>query len=1823
VNAPPRIASCDELQIDASSSFGDGGREMVFDWGLELGPVNRYSVMQILKALPSWQRMVNLPKFALLPGTSYVFTLSVRNFVDVKKNVSLTVTVAGDDTPQLFISGSSVRRIKSSMPMTLRGRAQLSSCASSGTQGVEFTWTQIGGPQLLKWPSAQTVNTASLFLPARSLLVGQTYIFRLTGVAKTNANAFSSAEATIIVDASPIIALIQGGNRSHSENMDLELDASRSIDPDGTDAPFSFSWQCVPTPCFEDRTGIMVKDTSRIVIPGGSFSAGNKITFSVTVQKDPGPRASSASVVIDVVQAGSPDCKISVAGTPKSKINADDRLVIVGECDVSSANGPCTRLQYSWQLLAGDIDLEDESIRSTALTAPNLVLKPGVLTPGQEYLLQLQAGCSQGNFGKANVEIVVNKAPVGGSFVVSPTTGVAFDTTFSLSCSKWVDDIEDLPLQYSYNIGKAGNMQALQPLSGTVTFNIFKVVLTPSVNASDTLIARVCDSLGACTRPPGVSVKVVQSRSSVSAASLFENLIVSAEGVGDTEKLIGSAGAIATLMNTNKRRASSDDAVLRHKMLIALTTASASSVLTSDQVTFIGASVEGAMIASSPSAQSYHFIGMSLIETLIAASIDFGSISEPAAAYLSNALSGAMKAEGESREPARGQGKDEVSKLFTRIQTIMTSLGHARIKHTVAFEKPLNVKAELFEQTVGRYDRVQLLAGDVSLSANAAVNTTGAIVPSYKCGRNVFCNAVVLPSTFSPSVSMCDAQLMVWNIQLYNKDTALTLSDTTSLKMLLGPTAMELPKMDSPAIFSLVITPGRLVAIEAGDYNIGKCEFWDSTVNSWSKKGCLAIGNDVNVLRCACYHLTDFVAMMRPGLIDLGRSDAFLAENGKIVANFRHHNEILIAACSAFLLGTVLAGLGYYADHQWKCKDKNALHPITFSHTANRRASSSNVPKKVPFRFRSLFLNLWSRRSGQLLKTEHGILGIFFRTHKDSYDRAARVTTLSVYVTAAMVVNILWLGEAGFTNDYQILPGMLTAFILIPLQPLYSLMFRHIETPSAARKRVKRELKAKRDEVEREERQKRKQEVKLQLKEREERKKQEALAEEERRRTKDLIRQCRRGRVEVAANVETVGLQEKQMLSDTPSEIVAGARMGSDVNDLGWGALPPAQDAKGRKGPKTPEGHQRRPAHSADAVKAAAGAFQRPAELPPVRQAFKHSIDTSIAESTVHGVKGKHGRHSDKHELTRDFLYAGYGITLLVYCLFIFVTFQYGTTFDPHTQYAWLIATVTSIIFEFFFWEPLMLITAAWLEVRSHLWQVMRPPVETEQEEITPPDSPLPEIPVTPPPPTPPPPVPKTLSWNYSRLVQNLIPMCNHDAERRISLEDLNRIATQCENPYDHPSQLGERDEDLEDFWMTLGVKDVFEHVSFDTLLDNIEIQETDKLIAKFFLRHTLESGKIVPEHIRAVMIGIMSEEHINVLVKKKKAVFERVPSKESQASQGSRASRVWGRLRSGSGSGAVLKTAVSLGLKRQPSAASAVESIVEEEKELDSNLSFEEFKQNVNALIIQLKVESGEIEPLNKKFKKSIVGLLQKKKEERQDSLGSQLFTRVASFGSAASAIMSRLRKAKQTPDIAPTEKVTEFQRVDSFGRIGSASSVALVGAQQRDPTGETPHDAAQAGSTSDTQAYSVSAAGVHRRLKAAIAKLDMARARKQAHASRSLVMYDVEPELLELPAFSLEELHELDEISSLPGTPTQPGRPGTTSRPGTTPRSQLLARPASGGEFSRPSTSGRPGSGEMMSRPSTNSSQGDDVGHEPHVPGESTVSGRDSPLISKRELA
>ena len=288
----------------------------------------------------------------------------------------------------------------------------------------------------------------------------------------------------------------------------------------------------------------------------------------------------------------------------------------------------------------------------------------------------------------------------------------------------------------------------------------------------------------------------------------------------------------------------------------------------------------------------------------------------------------------------------------------------------------------------------------------------------------------------------------------------------------------------------------------------------------------------------------------------------------------------------------------------------------------------------------------------------------------------------------------------------------------------------------------------------------------------------------------------------MATSVETVSLQDSSGIAGASSEVVAGANMGLDAKDLGWGALAESTQLPGRKGPRTPEGRKTRPRLSdtgeGDAYREAPVA-KRPAVLPPVRHAFDHSADQSHdLETPLRGKKGKHAhKHAHKNELPRHFVYAPYVISGAVYCMLIFILVQYGTSFVPATQFACFIATITSVLFEHFFWQPFALVAAAWLQVRSHLYEVMRPAIPSGPDPApTPPESPIPEVPMTPPPPTPPPPVPNCLGANTLNLVERLIPFYVNESRGQVSLDELTQIAASCQNSYPHPSRLEEREEE-------------------------------------------------------------------------------------------------------------------------------------------------------------------------------------------------------------------------------------------------------------------------------------------------------------------------------------------------------------------------------------------------------------------------------------------
>ena len=117
-------------------------------------------------------------------------------------------------------------------------------------------------------------------------------------------------------------------------------------------------------------------------------------------------------------------------------------------------------LQLVWRANAAGTSLNLANLANTILRAQvlpdangahamNLVIAAHALSAGVKYAFSLSAS---GWFGTqtSDVSVQMNAAPVGGTLHVSPSTGFALRTNFSLTSTGWSDPEGDLPLQYAF-----------------------------------------------------------------------------------------------------------------------------------------------------------------------------------------------------------------------------------------------------------------------------------------------------------------------------------------------------------------------------------------------------------------------------------------------------------------------------------------------------------------------------------------------------------------------------------------------------------------------------------------------------------------------------------------------------------------------------------------------------------------------------------------------------------------------------------------------------------------------------------------------------------------------------------------------------------------------------------------------------------------------------------------------------------------------------------------------------------------------------------------------------------------------------------------------------------------------------------------------------------------------------------------------------------------------------------------------------------------------------------------------------------------------------
>ena len=245
VSAPEFVTYCDDFFIDASTSYGNGGRPFIsITWTVLSDTATNLPALQDTLNKYNATHQADLPVLvkstSLVPAT-YTFLLRLTNFLGMSSTASVNVLVKQTSFPLVEILSSSFKTISASGVLDLQSVTVPSVCSPGGVSSppLVYTWSVTREGVNTGFESQSRDKTRFLLKP-HSLQVDQSYGVTLTASDSTSQTS-SSATITVYVAPGQVTAAIGGGyRRSVPVSKLLLLDASSSSDSDVAIPTLSF-----------------------------------------------------------------------------------------------------------------------------------------------------------------------------------------------------------------------------------------------------------------------------------------------------------------------------------------------------------------------------------------------------------------------------------------------------------------------------------------------------------------------------------------------------------------------------------------------------------------------------------------------------------------------------------------------------------------------------------------------------------------------------------------------------------------------------------------------------------------------------------------------------------------------------------------------------------------------------------------------------------------------------------------------------------------------------------------------------------------------------------------------------------------------------------------------------------------------------------------------------------------------------------------------------------------------------------------------------------------------------------------------------------------------------------------------------------------------------------------------------------------------------------------------------------------------------------------------------------------------------------------------
>lgn len=134
------LASCGNLTLSGSQSFGGGGRPLIYDWNLTSpnGGSDVVNIRNVLNGLGSDADRVNILGTLFETGKTYEFTLNVANFLRPSEfeEVTHSITKATEPVPALTLSSGidlNVGEVFVSEELSIKANVLVSAIHSCGS----------------------------------------------------------------------------------------------------------------------------------------------------------------------------------------------------------------------------------------------------------------------------------------------------------------------------------------------------------------------------------------------------------------------------------------------------------------------------------------------------------------------------------------------------------------------------------------------------------------------------------------------------------------------------------------------------------------------------------------------------------------------------------------------------------------------------------------------------------------------------------------------------------------------------------------------------------------------------------------------------------------------------------------------------------------------------------------------------------------------------------------------------------------------------------------------------------------------------------------------------------------------------------------------------------------------------------------------------------------------------------------------------------------------------------------------------------------------------------------------------------------------------------------------------------------------------------------------------------------------------------------------------------------------------------------------------------------------------------------------------------